>query len=654
MQHHTPGGVRHRSPGRLTRLIVAMALAIGTAITLPTVARADEVPKILLMLDASGSMNGSDPSGSTKMEAAKKALGNAVGALPPEAQVGLRVYGATQPGGKPTPEACADTQLVHPIGPLDKAALTTAINGFTARGETPIAYSLEQAAGDLGADGQRHIILVSDGEESCVPDPCDAVRSVVAQGIGLRIDTVGFGVDDVARNQLRCIADAAGGTYYDAKDADELESSLRRLSTRAIRPFSVQGTPVTGTTQPEDAPVLAVGQYTDRVAGSTQGDVFRYYTVKRTIPGSTLRASIVGRLPYGSGLSGIARGGWDLEMLASEASRPCYRAWNTGDDTAGIGKFVALTTTAWPIDPRATKPGPDAVACAEATEFTLKLRLSSGKTAVDVPIELVVTEEPPVRNADALPSGVAEVPEGTENVTAPTPGTPQRIVAGTSFNDALALSPGTYEVEIVPGETVFVKTRIDWGQSATIALDGPDPATPALKQLTLFDHLGLAIDVYAPDRSQMDSQEFLRWANYVKDVELSGSPDINVVPEVRYRNRWDSPRMYFDTSRGFAMAGDYYFTIGANQSVKSLDGVPIPVRFAFTVDGTPHGAPEYADALSAGASGSPSATPTAPGSSEDPSTTDPADRGIVPVVGGVLLGAGVLGAAGYLVWRRRR
>ena len=48
----------------------------------------------------------------------------------------------------------------------------------TPRGQTPLTYSLEQAAQDFGAtsDEERVIILVSDGEETCGGDPAAAAR----------------------------------------------------------------------------------------------------------------------------------------------------------------------------------------------------------------------------------------------------------------------------------------------------------------------------------------------------------------------------------------------------------------------------------------------------------------------------------------------
>ena len=54
----------------------------------------DSAPKVLLMLDSSGSMKEADPSGGTKLDVAKKSLIRALDSIPSNAEVGLRVYGA--------------------------------------------------------------------------------------------------------------------------------------------------------------------------------------------------------------------------------------------------------------------------------------------------------------------------------------------------------------------------------------------------------------------------------------------------------------------------------------------------------------------------------------------------------------------------------
>ena len=113
-----------RRSRRLTAVTLAaptlalLALAAGAGRAAADDASASDQPsgKVLLMLDYSGLMNGKDGSGSTRIAAAKQALGEVIDALPADARVGLRVYGATAKGGYPTPTACRDTQLVVPIG----------------------------------------------------------------------------------------------------------------------------------------------------------------------------------------------------------------------------------------------------------------------------------------------------------------------------------------------------------------------------------------------------------------------------------------------------------------------------------------------------------------------------------------------------------
>jgi len=164
-----------------------------------------------------------DARGRTRMQGAQDALRSLVDELPDGAQVGLRVYGSrVKVAGKAAPgsRACTDSRLVTPVGPLDRRGLKTAIDAFAPHGDTPIGYTLQQVAGDLGTTGRRSVVLVSDGEESCSADPCAVAKTLARQGIDLHVHTVGLEVSAPARSQLRCVADATGGTYHDATSDD--------------------------------------------------------------------------------------------------------------------------------------------------------------------------------------------------------------------------------------------------------------------------------------------------------------------------------------------------------------------------------------------------------------------------------------------------
>jgi Ca-activated chloride channel family protein len=130
---------------RLIRaLMVLLAMTVVAAgWSAPLSARGEDPAKVLLLLDVSGSMNEKISSGGTKFAAAKRALKQVADALPAGTQVGLRVYGSEIAEPKESnPRACRDTELVLPIGPLNRDKMYRAVDSFEAVGETPIAYSL--------------------------------------------------------------------------------------------------------------------------------------------------------------------------------------------------------------------------------------------------------------------------------------------------------------------------------------------------------------------------------------------------------------------------------------------------------------------------------------------------------------------------------
>ena len=145
---------------RYHRLAAACGALLLVAVCgfLMSAARGDDVaPKVLLMLDSSGSMEDVDPSGETKMDAAKNALVHAFDTASSDVEVGLRVYGADVDVNS-TSGSCADSRLAHPVGALDKAVLANAVNQFHPRGSsTPIVYALKEGAKDLGDSGKRRI-----------------------------------------------------------------------------------------------------------------------------------------------------------------------------------------------------------------------------------------------------------------------------------------------------------------------------------------------------------------------------------------------------------------------------------------------------------------------------------------------------------------
>lgn len=413
---------------------------------------------------------------------------------------------------------------------------------------------------------------------------------------------------------------------------------------RIMRDFTVAGTPVQGASKAEDAPLLAPGQYTDISRSSSSGKADKYYKVRRTWPASTLRVSIIGRMSAAD-LSGSAgRGGWKYELTPSGSEVLCSQYSDLGLDTGKMGIIVGRTLLALPVDPMLPTPGADAKACGEASEFLVRVGRDMG-VGGETQIEIRVIEESPAENVDQLPPGIQKVPKNnSDELTSPASGDPQPVVGGSSFNDAVELGAGTYSTEVLPGEIVLFKTTVQYGQSGFLSLDGIE-LSPEVAQAASEGISGsYAPMVYAPDLSRMNSQESLgpyRFRAHGDNSQMIKTPVINEIPEVRYRNRWESPRMYDNQSRGFSMAGYYYYAVGLGD-YDFLQAKPVTFRFSIGVSGD--------------VSGEPTSTLAPQSTSQDGTSPNQADafpeRWLLLAGGGALVLVGGGGMA-YALLRRR-
>ncbi|MFZ5849476.1 MAG: VWA domain-containing protein [Actinomycetota bacterium] len=247
--------------------VVALAM-LGS----PQAATAEEDPggSILVIMDVSGSMARKDAGGTTLIQGARQAVRQLVSEAPPETPVGLRLYGHTYPG-EDKRRGCQDTELVVPVEAVAQSgtAITAAIGGVKPTGFTPIGGALKQAVKDFPPEGERTIVLVSDGEDTCgAPEPCQAARQLAGQGIAVQVDTVGLFLQGNAKaqKQLQCVAKATGGRYYTADNAAQLTERLTTVSQRAIQRFEASGGPIQGGPAATRATAMEAGAaYVDNV-----------------------------------------------------------------------------------------------------------------------------------------------------------------------------------------------------------------------------------------------------------------------------------------------------------------------------------------------------------------------------------------------------
>jgi hypothetical protein len=238
---------------------LAIALSLLLLVASPMAAA-----RVEIVLDVSGSMRAA-AGNMSRMEAAQRAVKATVEGIDASSNVALRLYGHRLPS-EPKEPSCRDTELVIPFGPLDRQRFISAVEQARPLGQTPLAYSLEQAAADFGelGDEAAAVILVSDGEESCGGDPARVACAFRERGLELTVHTVGFDVGAKAREQLQAVAQCTGGQYRDARDAGELADSLRQLTQAGLlidKQREELGREVRGGNGFESAVALAPGTY---------------------------------------------------------------------------------------------------------------------------------------------------------------------------------------------------------------------------------------------------------------------------------------------------------------------------------------------------------------------------------------------------------
>ncbi len=628
---------------RRTRLLARVGCAAGVAVAAsllappPAAVAATEPSRLMLVLDSSGSMAEPIAGGGTKIAAAKESLHTVIDELPSEAEVGLRVYGS-EVFSRSDPGACTDSERVVDLGADNRDELRAAVDRYEPYGETPIGHALRQAGTDLGADGKRSIVLVSDGEPTCPPDPCRVARQLSKQGVELRVDVIGLDVSGQARRSLQCIATGGGGTYYDADSAEDLTDALSQLATRAARPYRPAGEEVTGTADAASAPTLTAGSYVDELGAPETDTAVRHYAVERSRPGSslTVTASILTPSYAGGGRPTSEADGLELTLSDADGSR------------CGID----VPATARGRDATMVTASVDAEDCPDADRLLVRVD-RAGSQDVTTPVELVVLEEPPVTDVDALPTPV----DGDVAWQAPSGRPGATVVGGRSFASATPLAPGGFRGTVVPHEVQIFSVDVDWGQQLAATMSVPDPSGRLADELHAHGS-PFALTIYGPGRAAAgavaDGAPDDR-----SDLYPSGGGEVGeITVPVTYRNR----EAIEDPRRAAATAGTYTIVVSLTDSrARTSYEVPFVLRVGVTGDRQPP--PEYVTAAP-----SPSATPSTPAAEGDAGdagaepqaderAADADDSGVptaVVAAGGTVLVVLLLGVAGWWMVRRSR
>lgn len=282
----------------IMRKIRSFTLLLLTLLAIAS-SEAQEVPltRMLFVMDASNSMNAtweSKPKINTAREILQSALTELEGQ--PNLEIGLRLYGHQTPI-EPGKQDCDDTRLEVPFGKDGPRKIKEVLSRTRPQGTTPIARSLERAAGDFPdcRNCRNIIILITDGIEACDEDPCAVSRALQAKGIILKPFVIGIGLDGNAVGTFKCV-----GNYFDASTEKMFDHVLKVVITQALNSTSAQLNLLTADQRPleTNVPVTFYDERTGEIRYNFvhtlnhKGDpdtlnidpIFTYRVVAHTIP----------------------------------------------------------------------------------------------------------------------------------------------------------------------------------------------------------------------------------------------------------------------------------------------------------------------------------------------------------------------------------
>ncbi len=212
-----------------------------------------------VILDASGSML-QKQGNKRRIEIAKLTLTQLIrDTIPADTGFAMRVFGHRESG------SCR-TDLEIPLAPLDPQAAIAVIGNIQAMNlaKTPIGNSLALVAQDLGnVTGERIVILVTDGEETCEGDPALAIKQLRDKGWDIRVNIVGYAIDDDAlRETFKSWAALGQGQYLNASNADELATAIRQMVETVFQIIDSEGSTVARGMTNDAALELPPGNFT--------------------------------------------------------------------------------------------------------------------------------------------------------------------------------------------------------------------------------------------------------------------------------------------------------------------------------------------------------------------------------------------------------
>jgi von Willebrand factor type A domain len=176
-----------------------------------------DAPEVVMVVDGSGSMGEQWGGTGSRLDAAKRSIGQFVDGLPGDVDVALIEFGG-----------CNNIQRDSFYSPPQRGVLKQRVNGLQPMNGTPLGLSVERAGRIISSKRPGIIVVVSDGADTCRGDPCAAARAVAAAKPNVRINVINIGGESTSAAQ--CMAQSTGGHVYQPGNAIEMEKAIRQAS----------------------------------------------------------------------------------------------------------------------------------------------------------------------------------------------------------------------------------------------------------------------------------------------------------------------------------------------------------------------------------------------------------------------------------------
>jgi tight adherence protein B len=209
----------------------------GKDATATVASAAQQARSTMLVIDTSGSM------GATGMATVRSAVAQFLKVVPKDVKVGMVSF--------------ASTSGVDVSPTTDRAKISRAVGGLRSQGETALYEAVQQAVAALGTDGERSIILLSDGGDTVAGlkggDAGDkAQRQAALNALAkakVRAEVVAFKSPESNGTTLKQFASVGGGSVANAANSSAVAAAFsaaaRTLDSQSVltvqRPPGVSG-----------------------------------------------------------------------------------------------------------------------------------------------------------------------------------------------------------------------------------------------------------------------------------------------------------------------------------------------------------------------------------------------------------------------------